>query len=393
MRREWDKSGNKMFDGENSVYVLWRILSEMVADPALSTVCLLVDALDECDIQSTAAFLTLLTRHKWKDWQKVKWIISSRNELRIREWLQEPGAAFSTSLELNSRHVTGAVEAFIRFKVDQLADRKRYQITLKQSMMEYLAKHADGTFLWVALVCKELEKVAARKAQKVMESFPAGLTPLYDRMMELVRQDEDDDEVELRLILLRTATLAYRPLDLDEIGFVAGYEEGLRDNEKDLIDLVTSCGSFLTVSGQKVTFVHQSAKDYLTASGGCSIFPSGSRELHTELTRRQLDNMSAHLKRDVCGLRLPDASAQDVDANELRHHLPGHVQYACCYWGQHVDGCREVMGDDGPVHIFLQKHLLHWLEALGVLGRVSDAVHTCTTLQGMVKVRRGSLSG
>jgi hypothetical protein len=77
------------------------------------------------------------------------------------------------------------------------------------------------------LVCKELEKEHAFKAQKVMEKFPTGLEPLYQRMMERMTYDKDVEDVALFKSLLCTVTLAYRPLHLNEIGVLAGLEEDL----------------------------------------------------------------------------------------------------------------------------------------------------------------------
>ena len=388
LRKDYDRQGSKMFEGVNAIHTLWRTLSEVLKDPVVSKVYLLVDALDESDADSTATFLKLLTTTTSKPWHKVRWIISSRNELGITETLRCAGVAHNTSLELNSVHVARAVESFIEIKVGHLATRKKYTNAQHESTKAYLTKHADGTFLWVALVCKELEKVAARKTQKVLERFPAGLEPLYARMMKSVRrdEDEDEDEVELREGVLRTVTLARRPLDLTELGILAGFEKELNSNVQYLRELVESCGSFLTIRGHIVYFVHQSAKDFFTTGKGSTIFPLGQQSAHVRLAYRSLAQISEHLKRDICGLERPDASAQDVEERVLHRCLPRPVQYACCYWVHHLQGCPDVLSDSGPVYTFLKVHLLHWLEALSLLQRTSDGVLMMKQLREWVQV-------
>jgi hypothetical protein len=38
------------------------------------------------------------------------------------------------------------------------------------------------------------------------------------------------------------------------------------------------------------------------------------------------------------------------------------------------------------VHCFLQEHLLHWLEALGWMGKVPEGVHAITDLESFATV-------
>lgn len=79
--------------------------------------------------------------------------------------------------------------------------------------------HADGTFLWVSLVCKELEKATTpRQALEACAKFPKGLNPLYQRMMEQI--DKDDDREELHKVL-HTMALVCRPLGPRELGVLA----------------------------------------------------------------------------------------------------------------------------------------------------------------------------
>lgn len=49
-------------------------------------------------------------------------------------------------------------------------------------------------FLWVALVCQELAdpKVRKRYTLSRLQSFPPGLDSLYGRMIEHIRNSEDD---------------------------------------------------------------------------------------------------------------------------------------------------------------------------------------------------------
>ena len=56
---------------------------------------------------------------------KVKWLVSSRNEPEIERILQEHSASTRLSLELNAKSVVGAVEAYINYKISELSRRYR----------------------------------------------------------------------------------------------------------------------------------------------------------------------------------------------------------------------------------------------------------------------------
>jgi hypothetical protein len=81
-----------------------------------------------------------------------------------------------------------------------------------------------------------------------------------------------------------------------------------------------------------------------------------------------------------------------VDRSTVRRFLPVEVQYACRYWVEHLEHLRPPqrgdvgLCDDGEVHRFLQKHLLHWLEALSLMGKMPEGVLMIKALQSMLTV-------
>jgi hypothetical protein len=96
--------------------------------------------------------------------------------------------------------------------------------------------------------------------------------------------------------------------------------------------------------------------------------------------------MGQHLKRDICGLRVPGILWSEVGEQTINAHLPPEVQYAWWYWVHHLKESKHNIEDDGSVHTFLTSHLLHWLEALSLLGRLSDGVLLIRTLLNATQV-------
>lgn len=54
----------------------------------------------------------------------------------------------------------------------------------------------------------------------------------------------------------------YRPITLSELSSLIEMPDYDYDNEA-LSEIITVCGSFLTLRENTITFVHQSAKDFL----------------------------------------------------------------------------------------------------------------------------------
>lgn len=107
---------------------------------------------------------------------------------------------------------------------------------------------------------------------------------------------------------------------------------------------------------------------------------------HNDLFVSCLTLMSTHLKMDICNLRLPGALASGVEKSRVEECLPLSVQYACRYWVYHLQQGNINLCDNGQIHTFLQKHFLHWLEALSLIKKMSEGVLMVKVLQSMVSV-------
>jgi hypothetical protein len=114
--------------------------------------------------------------------------------------------------------------------------------------------------------------------------------------------------------------------------------------------------------------------------------------VHRKTTRRFLRLMSETLKRDICGLQMPGTLTNDIKRDTVELCLPRHVQDACCCWIDHLLGvshhqwARIDLNDCGQVHEFFREHFLHWLEALGLMRKMSEGVRMLKGLQSMINV-------
>ena len=378
-----------MFEGPNATYALRGILSDILKDESLGNVFFMIDALDECDAK-IHELLDCIIREDSKISPKIKWLTTSRNEATFTERLGRH-RQLHTSLELNSLHVARAVASFIDYKVKGIADLKAYDSELQVFVQESLRAKAEDTFLWVALVCKELSKVRQQPQQKVrslLEKTPAGLIPLYERMLDQVLHQEDKDDAELSRRILCSVILAKRPLRLEEIAVFAN----VSDDEGDVKGLVGLCGSFLTIREETVYMVHQSATDYLSDGKRKDIFLLGQDYEHANTARLCLEVMSTVLRKDICNLQAPGFRLGDVEQSSIGAHIPSHAQYACQYWADHLQQAGSTkqetltLREDCQVLEFFKSHFLHWLEALSLMSKLSEAVLAIKALGSIHRV-------
>ena len=378
LRERHDTVGRRLFEGPNAQYALLDILLYILEDPSLNHVYLMIDALDECDNKIHELLEWIIERNPDLS-PKIKWLITSRNEPAFTERLGH-GKQLHTSLELNSSHVTGAVALFIDHKIRELASLKMYNSKLQAFIREVLLEKAEGTFLWVALVCKELRRARRGKERSFLQAVPAGLVPLYERMLDQVLHQGDESDIESCRRILCSVTLAFRPLRLKEIVVFA------QISESELEILVEFCGSFITVREETAYMIHSSAKDYLCDSKRTEIFISGQGIEHANTVGLCLDIMSDTLKKDICNLKTPGTRLSDIDESTVGALIPFHAQYAGLYWVDHLQqaGHTEqeslIIREDCRAIEFFKRHFHHWLELLSLIDKVSEAVIAMTSL-------------
>ena len=375
-----------MFSGPNAVHALFSALSAMLE--AGPETFILIDALDECHTGPEREQLLQLIMKRARSSSKTKWLLSSRNYQDIKQLLK--AGSRTLSLELNQQHISKAVVAFVVEKVVELTAQKDYNPDLAEKVKDELISKADSTFLWVALACKRLRQIPKRKTLSNLAKMPPGLDKLYARMIEEVLQCEDDEDRELCLQILRSVTLAFRPLSIRELITVAKLPTELLEANS-LSELIELCGSFVILRHGLLYFVHQSAKDYLVSDGAQKLFPTGFMKYHGLIVSRSLDAMSRTLKRDMCNLRHPGSSPSKAEM----HTSLEAICYTCSFWLEHLTSylndspdCvrhQEYMMDHGRVHEFLLEHLLHWIETLGLVGEVDRGIRGLQSLELMFK--------
>ena len=172
----------------------------------------------------------------------------------------------------------------------------------------------------------------------------------------------------------------------------------LSTSESQVDVTLNSLYSVLNIPKDKLPPIHllpPSFRDFLVNAQRCqdSDISVDETKVHEGLAQNWLHVMSKFLKKDICALMIPGARADELSNIQIDSHFPKYVQYACCYWTDHVllsshDRHKEtgLLHDGGQIHTFLSKHLLHWIEALSLAGEISQGVLMMIKLESMLQV-------
>jgi hypothetical protein len=392
IQKRHDLAGKPLFEDANAWVSLSDIFTNILQDPSLKSTYLIIDALDECVITDLPKLLDFIIE-KSSISPRVKWIVSSRNWPNIEKNLDAAMQKVRLCLELNETSISAAVAAYIQFKVDWLAKRNRYEDYTRDAVQNYLLINAKGTFLWVALICRELSNTSAWKVQGMLTAFPPGLGAIYQRMTNQICDSEDAG---LCKHILAVVLAAYRPLTLDELTSFVDVPNGVYGNDEALLEIIGLCGSFLTVRERIIFFVHQSAKDFLLKDASHEILPSGIEDTHRLIFSRSLQVMSRTLRRDIYNLRAVGYSIERVEKPDPDPLTAS--RYSCVYWIDHLLDSKgpaaqgEDLGDGNIIANFLRKKYLYLLEALSLCRSMSDGVISMSELEDFLQVYIGSFT-
>jgi hypothetical protein len=391
--------------GEQWNHLIFQPLSNLkVASLRSQIFILVIDALDECEGEKDIQLiLQLLAEAKTLKAIRLRVFITSRPEVPIRLGFYDiPKTAHQDFVLHNVSSLVIGHDISIFFHHELKIIRQRRGLPEQwpgQHNIDLLVQKADGLFIYAATMCRFIQHPKFHPEERLSLALQGGVTSqsptaqLDSMYTQVLRCSviEDCEEQEKEELLTR-----YRQI----VGSVATLFDSLTADSLAkllcmplwMIDLtLDSLRSVLDVPDSQdrpIRLLHPSFRDYVLDRQRC-VDPQlwiDEKTTHNHLFISSLRLMSNHLKRDICNLQLPGALVSDVDEGIVEKCLPRHVQYACRYWVYHFEHSNVELCDNGDVHIFLQNHFLHWLEALSLIGRICDSVSAVRVLQSKLKV-------
>ncbi|KAJ5346723.1 hypothetical protein N7541_009205 [Penicillium brevicompactum] len=249
------------FDG------LWAVLMDIGRASHGTEIYCIADALDECDTESQDMFLRQI-HQSFKQANEtipvpcsVHFLIISRPYPKIQNLL-----SIFRCVDLGScKEIADDLRAMIQDKVQDLAKRRKYPASVRQKVSQILEEKADGTFLWVGIVCRQLDDVPSKDAVEKLRAQPQGLYRLYRALLDAAFEDSDPHNDSKLKMLLMFVTFALRRLTVAEITEACRLylDEDIETRLQFTQEIIDSSHSLIFTDKTYVRLLHRSVKDFL----------------------------------------------------------------------------------------------------------------------------------
>ncbi|PZD28391.1 WD40 repeat protein [Pyrenophora tritici-repentis] len=257
-----------------------------------------------------------------------------------------------------------------------------------------LVELAVPLFIYAATVCRYVGSKGSSPTaflNKVLQYQKATFSQLdrtYLPVLDQLLSEQEEDEKEAWLQAFRevvgSVVVLQSPLSAVSLAQL------LQVPKEEIQCRLDSLHSVLSVPNGEdapVRLLHLSFREFLVdpQKQGKSLFWVDEKITHKKLASRCLKLMSgpSGLHQDMCSLPGPGALRSEIDEGRITSGLSPDLQYACRYWVDHLKQGQEDIINRDMTHLFLQKHLLHWLEAMSLIGELSRCVDLLDSLQAL----------
>ncbi|PVH71132.1 hypothetical protein DL98DRAFT_577528 [Cadophora sp. DSE1049] len=360
-----------------------------------------IDAMDECESDADITLiLQLLAEAQSLKKVRLRVFLTSRPDTPIRhgfDQISEDKRQHIVLHNISTLVINHDISIFLTHKL-QLIGRESYfpDDWPGLDVIADLVQKANGLFIWAATACRFIgggplakKRIGAILAGEIDAESPEGhLNQLYTSVLQSsIPQNYSEKFKQELYILLRSIlgsiAILLSPLSVNSLSIILD-EESVGVAIKDLHAII----DIPKDQNQQLRLHHPSFRDFLLNKHRCGDFWVDEMQAHQILAARCIQLMSRKLRKDICEMHAPGSQASQVESSRIQKYLLPEVQYACLYWVQHLQRSGSQAYDGQEAHRFLQAHLLHWLEALGWMGKASEGILAILTLEALIPANR-----
>ncbi|KAJ5389771.1 uncharacterized protein N7496_000839 [Penicillium cataractarum] len=357
---------------------------------------IVIDALDECehdqDVRNIIRLLPLLQKAKSV---RLRIFLTSRPELPISIGFSEIANHGYQDLalhEIPEKVTERDIHLFLQDRFAKIKqDRNISQDWPGDNVIQKLVTVSVPLFISAATVCRYIENTIWEPKLRLTElltdqaKYVSKMDKTYLPILMRLLDDRESDESEQQQLLqefqdiVGVIILLADPLSINALSLFLGIGADRIGNR------LNSFRSVLSIPGnrdQSVRILHLSFRDFLVQSG--TKFHVDEPKKHKKIAHLCLKTMQNHLRKDICDLESSGTYRTDVGPQYIRQYLPLELQYSCRYWIHHLEQSQDLSSGIEDVLLFLQKHFLHWLEAMSLLGLISEVVGMLDLLRTVV---------
>lgn len=381
-------------------------LSKMhLDDSVIPTKVIAIDALDECErYDHISRVLHLLGQLRTVNAVRFRVFITSRRAPRIVEAFEDlDGMNVIRKLNLNEEFYEDTKNDITTFLKTRFADvKKKKGITQDPwpspedlRRLVSLATKPSPLFVYAATLCRFIfdeQSKRQRNPKHRLEEWlrqcddnQSQLNQIYTPILnELVRDNKGEitDDANQLLQILGAIILLATPLPAPSLAAI------LRMGMDDVSCWLSDLHAVLDVPTEPhapIRLLHKSFSDFLLKQDetGIAAFRVDARETHAILNSNCIQRMNDALRQDICSIQEPGMLVDGIDKQTIDYHIPADLKYACLYWVHHLQLSGQRITNGDAVCHFFDIHLLHWLEVLSFLNKLSEGV---TAIRQLLKL-------
>ena len=380
-------------------------LSKLDSNSCRASYVLVVDALDECDDKDNIRILLqLLTEARSLKTVQLRVFLTSRPDVPIRHGFYQMSETEHCDFVLHNISpsiIDHDIKIFLEYNLRLIGEEDAQDASWPGTeVINTLVQSSSGLFIWAATACRFIrdglfsdERLltllngnASNAATPEDHLNGIYITVLQNSVQANFSQQDKERFCSMLRDILGSVVALFSPLSINSLS-------RLLFTPKQRVDrILKDFHAILDIPKDPIRpfrLHHPSFRDFLLDKNRCGDpnFWVDERQVHQALAESCVRLMSTSLKQDICGLDAPGVLVAEVESSRVEQCLPPEVQYACLYWVEHLQKGDARLRDNDKVHQFLQTHLLHWLEALSWMQKMSEGILAIISLDSIALVR------
>ncbi|KAE8378117.1 hypothetical protein BDV26DRAFT_292593 [Aspergillus bertholletiae] len=383
-----------------------------------SFLVIVIDALDECDPENDIGLLLrLLPMISTQSSIRIRVFLTSRPEIPVREGFHNVSEDIHRSIGLHEIVECSIKHDILLFMNDRFEEMRR-KLSVPQDWpgekkIQDLVNMATPLFISAATMCRFIADRRWNPEQRLALVLGLGgnknrstsyisklehtYLPVFEQILRSGDEDEDEDEKEQLVqeyrMIVGTIIILENPLALISLA------KFLNISTRDVSRRLDFLHSVLRIPDDEyapIQLFHQSFRDFLLHPKvrTKTAFWIDEEYIHKETLFRCIEVMAQQkggLSRNICQLSSEAVMRSDISEGVIQDTLPAELQYSCRHWIHHLQKGKYQITDHDEIHKFIQKHFLHWLEAMSALGLAAELVSGIKTLQSSVQPHSGRI--
>ncbi|KAH0531269.1 hypothetical protein TsFJ059_000124 [Trichoderma semiorbis] len=368
------------------------------ANNQTSFLVVIIDALSECDNKKDIqVLLNLIPQLQACSSIHFRVFITSRPDLPVRlgfKDMKEDDHQDFILHEIPEADIERDIRFFLNHRLDEVRkSRMLSQEWPSETNINTLTTMSIPLFIFAATMCRAFEDHDV-EPQKCLDEY-------------LKYEAEDSKLDAIYLPVLNRICTKYGDTDRRKDQFIQDIREVvsaiilLQDPLpiaplSKLIDIPTeainsrlnSLHSVLNVPNNEtlpIRLFHLSFRDFLLHHGTREKIAiwTDEKATHEKLFIQCLNVMRPSLKKNICNFPCYSIDAKDITNEVTNQCVPMQLEYSCCHWVYHLMRCQDPKAHIPIVQSFLAEHLLHWMEIMAILHRLTELTKALEVLQSI----------